>query len=617
MNTQPEQHNIFFNGINGDSGQYDLPPMSGEDLSDLILRQSPAENLADLRKRFAQSRAKHAGLEAGVDPTKLEEAGWGVIFTHDADPAVEEALTDLLERRRQQAGQYFHIFKNNAGFRRGRDTKEDFLARHGVGPGPAVPAKVPYYLLIVGSPDAIPYRFQSQLDVQYAVGRLHFDTPQEYANYARSVVASETGAVTLPREVAYFGVANGDDPSTQLSAAQLIQPLRDQLSTKTEDWNHTTILPEAATKTRLTRLLGGDQAPALLFTASHGMSFPLDSPRQLAHQGALLCQDWPGPQKWAGQGPIPQDFYFAADDLPGDANLSGQIALFFACYSAGTPLDDDFAKQAFRDRSAIAPHPFLAQLPQKMLAHPRGGALATIGHVERTWGYSFTWPEAGSQTAVFESTLHRLLNGHPVGLAVEYLNVRYAELATLLSDELEKIDFGDPVDPYKLAGLWTANNDARGYAIIGDPAVRLPLGESDPEEQQPPALTVQLPGDEANETAAPPSAALPDLEKLETLTIGAETAPLPQPAADDDLKTVTIETYTSTDLDDPDGRQLLIKTRITLDGKGETVLSTASAELDPRLIALHQAIVKEAIAARLAYLKLLATADEPSPDSAT
>lgn len=257
-----------------------------------------------------------------------------------------------------------------------------------------------------------------------------------------------------------------------MSTDGLLEPLYTELKAKYPYWEFNAFFREAATKQQLTHLAGID-APALLFTGSHGMSFPSGSPRQKLHQGALLCQDWPGPVAWQGKGEIPNEFIFSGEDIAPDADLTGLVAFFFACYGVGTPLYDEFSRQAFKQRTAIAPAAFVSRLPMKMLSHAHGGALAVVGHVDRAWGYSFSWPKAGAQTTVFTSTLERLLKGHPVGSAVEYLNARYAELATVLSDELEEIEFGKKVDPYELAGLWTANNDARGYSILGDPAVRL------------------------------------------------------------------------------------------------------------------------------------------------
>lgn len=480
---------LYFNGVNGATGDYGLPPMTSEDLSTFIQGEAKPENLDELKFRYEQRNQKHFGVKEGVDPKKLAEAGWGVIFAHDADAAVKEALGELINLRREQAGEHFRIYEGADGYRPG-EPKPKFLARHGAGPGPANPEKVPYYLLIVGSPDAIPYQFQYQLDVQYAVGRLAFETPQRYANYARSVVEAETGAMRLPRQVSFFGVANPDDKATSLSTEQLVLPLSSQFKEAKSDWNITTFAKDGATKVQLARLLGGDDTPALLFTASHGMEFPIDEPRQIPHQGALLCQDWPGPQEWRGRGAIPQDFYFAGDDLIDDANLLGLFTFHFACYGAGTPLNDEFSKQAFKERQAIAPHPFVAGLPTRLLSHSRGGALAVIGHVERAWGYSFLWPNAGRQTTVFESTLERLLDGHPVGSAIEYFNERYAELASDLNTELEEIEFGKQMNPYDLAGMWTSNNDARSYVIIGDPAVRLPVTAADQAPTARPVLEV-------------------------------------------------------------------------------------------------------------------------------
>ncbi|MCB0085823.1 MAG: hypothetical protein KDE47_33010, partial [Caldilineaceae bacterium] len=180
-------------------------------------------------------------------------------------PAVKDALKPLLDLRKEQAGDYFRIYEGVDALRPG-ESKSDFLVRHGVPPAdPANPQKMPYYLLLVGDPEQMPYRFQSQLDVQYAVGRIHFETLPEYANYAASVVAAETGQVTLPKQAAFFSVMNPDDPATALSTTKLMEPLLTQMQPEMQEWRIESFVREQASKAQLAKLLGGDQTPALLF----------------------------------------------------------------------------------------------------------------------------------------------------------------------------------------------------------------------------------------------------------------------------------------------------------------------------------------------------------------
>ncbi|MEI6046531.1 MAG: C25 family cysteine peptidase [Chloroflexota bacterium] len=468
-----------FNGLNGATGEYLLPPLSSEEVAKVARSETYDESeLKVLRQRTENAKKQYLGLREGRDPLNLAQAGWGVVFLQEVKPEVRDALKTLLDWRKEQAGDFYKEFVGEKGYRRGED-KAQWLGRQNAGSGAADPRYVPYYLLIVGDPVTIPFEFQYQLDVQYAVGRIYFDTHEEYAHYAQSVVEFEKGKIYLPRRATFFGVQNQDDLATNLSARELVIPLANWVAElagqeKYGNWQVNTMIAEEATKARLGQLLGGEESPALLFTASHGMGFPMGDTRQVTHQGALVCQDWPGPQNW--QKAIPPDHYFAAEDVSDNAQVGGLISFHFACFGAGTPRLDDFPRQVGVPVSTIAEQAFVAQLPKRLLGHSKGGALAVIGHVERAWGYSFKEPTLSRpQTQTFEDSFKRLLENHPVGSAFDLFNMRYAETATELNAYLQKLKGGGFLDKYKLARLWTTNNDARSYIVLGDPAVRLPV----------------------------------------------------------------------------------------------------------------------------------------------
>jgi peptidase C25-like protein len=470
---------LYFNGVNAETGGYALPPMTLNQLAARARGETISTEEAGGLRDWLRSEARRLRKGNAKD---LAQAGWGVLFAQDDEtvPAVREALKELLDHRRAQAGSvrehYYQELLGEKGYRRG-DTKDGFLARFGIGVGDVDPDHMPYYLMIVGDPAMIPYEFQYQLDVPHAVGRIHFDTLDEYARYARSVVQAETApAGGRGRKVRLFGPQHPDDPATELTANGLVAPLAEALAQDAPGWDVQKVLADGATKTQLASFLsGGAETPDLLFTAGHGLVLLNGNPRQPLHQGALLCQGWPGPKHWLE--PLSRDHYFAGEDLDPAARLDGLITFHFACYSGGAPEFDDFSAPSVREQVRVAPHPFVARLPQRLLG---AGALAVIGHVEHTWESSVELPGVGRRIDVFQDTIESLLSGAPVGAAMECFAERYAELATVLAGELQAIWRGRPVDDARLASLWTTANDARNFAVLGDPAVRLAAAQEKP-----------------------------------------------------------------------------------------------------------------------------------------
>jgi hypothetical protein len=476
---------LVFNGIDGHTGEYLLPPTGPAEIARMVLAQwqgFESAELDDFAARIRQEKSHTRGPAAGIDPDDLAQTGWAVVRPQ-VEPhseaewrqaAIIEALGPLLDLRCAQSSQRFDHYYRECVYRPG-ETKRQFLGRLGVEPGPAHPERLPYYLLLVGSPEEIPFSVQYQLDVQYAVGRLHFEDIEDYAHYARSVVEAERGSANRSRRAVYFGVENANDPATERSRRYLVEPLVARARAMHADWDVQSVLGEEATKARLGALLG-DDPPALLFTASHGLRIAPENPYLHARQGALLCQDWPGP----GARPVPS-MYFAGEDVPRSADLRGMISFHVACYGAGTPRQDEFWRWRSEPPRPLAPSPFVARLPQRLLGNPGGGALAVIGHVDRAFSSSFVLehPENPSwklpSIAAFESALDSLMAGHRLGYAMEFFGMRYAESASDLTECQQAIEiYRERLCPKTLAQLWLETTDARNYSVLGDPAVQFP-----------------------------------------------------------------------------------------------------------------------------------------------
>ena len=68
--------------------------------------------------------------------------------------------------------------------------------------------------------------------------------------------------------------------------------------------------------------------------------------------------------------------------------------------------------------------------------------------------------------------LNAIATGKRVGAAADHLGVRYTQVTAELATQLRKRAANFANDDI-VAGLWTAQTDARNFIVLGDPAVRL------------------------------------------------------------------------------------------------------------------------------------------------
>ncbi len=476
----PGKDKIYVNGINALSGQYLVGPLDVDEIASFALGEVPKKKINNWFKMLVKKITnKTFGLPTFMDPNDLKQTGWGIIFHTEEKPEVKTAFDPLVELRHQQVDDPNKV--KILDYKTGEEYL-DWIARNHGEPGIINPKAIPYYLLLIGSPESIPFEFGFHLDGEYAVGRLHFDHVEEYKQYVASLINYESADTPMPeKEAVFFATRHKFDPPTTLSADELAAPLiglplppgvAAQAGYKSRHYlgNPPPGQGEPATKKNLAAIFcppEDQKPPSFLFTASHGIGWPKAGDGQKENQGALLCQDWPG------FGTINSSHYFAAADLPEKSRLTGMITFHFACFSAGTPKYERFVQVPGQAPTQLSNEAFIAALPKELLSHSNGGCLACVGHVERAWGYSISPTKGGPSIEIFRDLIRSVLLGARIGHAMSNMNDRYINFSNLIASKIDQNSLGIHVPPDDLAKAWIQRNDAEGYLILGDPAARI------------------------------------------------------------------------------------------------------------------------------------------------
>jgi hypothetical protein len=218
---------------------------------------------------------------------------------------------------------------------------------------------------------------------------------------------------------------------------------------------------EEATAAALGRALA-EHRPGVVVTTSHGKTWPLDDPAQLA-AGLGLLHD-------AGKS------FVTPEGLLSGWKPDGAIWYAHACCSAGTDPNSAFADLARSGSRTGLVLAGLSRIPAQVSPLPRAllGAKsplrAFIGHVEPTFHWSL---ESKGRSARLTRTFHDdLFKRRPIGWA---LHTCYTPIGSLLLKHTQLLSAYRPGDDYRpVIEPLLVCRDILSTVLLGDPAVVVP-----------------------------------------------------------------------------------------------------------------------------------------------
>ncbi len=398
------------------------------------------------------------------------KVGWGLILPENEDLEPRDRATaidapDAIRRlmAKRQSRTVLRWPKNARNYIRsysetGRCTSLSLQSSgHGIGKD-----LIPKYLLIYGSPTAIPWSAQYALNMGSFVGRLDLEGAALEA-YTDAVESDWSGQASNPLAPVIWSVDHGGSDITTLMARGLGEKIWQKFLADPDLGRASFLTAEDATNAGLMkRLIEG--RPGLVITTSHGLTAPLGESGNLRDQlglpvdgefNALALDDL---KLWEPNGAV---WYSHACCSAGSDGVSGYEALFPESTKVGAMLRR-VAASAGATTSPIAREMLGSKKPLR----------AFIGHVEPTFDWSLrdiANKQLLSHTLV-ECLYDRLYREHaanPVGWALQAI---FAEAGRHLA-AWSRSTAGKSATAALYHQL--VAKDRQSTVIIGDPAVSM------------------------------------------------------------------------------------------------------------------------------------------------
>jgi hypothetical protein len=432
------------------------------------------------QKQNLVARTQWLAPSAPADPRDWQhpDVGWGVVLPDsDEHKAIVKArgedvplLRPLLDQR---PGAPVLRWRRELGVGYLRRYYEDGSAQDlsaqapnaGTGKG-----RIPQYLLIVASPEAIPWSVQYALNMSNFVGRLHFLDDKGLANYLAALVSNWEAQKTRPRAPVVWRVDHGEPDITWLMARAVAGRLWDKF-VQDDDLNERTLLKDGdATGARLAAALL-EKSPSLIVTTSHGMTGPLDDAALMKSQLGAPVDVQHQPLSLASLGAW---------------KPSGAIWYAHACCSAGSDsqsrykgfLPDDGGVGSMLNGVAAGAGAMLAPLAQALLGAEQP-LRAFVGHVEPTFDWTLRDPiNKQVLTSVLTDALYTQLYQQdkptPIGFALREVYQQAGNFFATWATAVKDIDRNVPgMRDWALYRQLVAM-DRQTLVILGDPTVALP-----------------------------------------------------------------------------------------------------------------------------------------------